>query len=545
VAAGSASAIWFRSRPRALAPFRPDWNGAIVDRSVVSRDTEGFTGDDSSRAHRALWNLETFLAQAGLKAEVDERVEVAVLGGGMSGLLSAYFLRDRKPVVLEYGKQLGGNSRGESWDGIEYSIGAAYITRPEEGSRIHATLKSLGLLEKLRFESSQEKGTVLRGDRLVHDFWEKAGSPDAQADFERLNRRLAQVLKEEYPEVPYRPAAGISRKRFEQLDRMSLKDWARQELGELHPEVVDFVRRYCWSSFAGDWHEISAWQGLNFLASDQDTIAALPGGNAAISQALAVDLAASVGNDRLRTGCMVVQVDSARPDGVLVSYVGEDARLRTLLAQRVVVAMPKFVAKRVIRGMSEADGGERLAAMNRLKYRAYTVTNILLNRKVVAPGYEVFVVPTQEFEKDPRQLPFTDLIFGNWAAEKDQRSLSTEAGRTVLTLYRSLPYDEGRSLLLNGAGGADFRHKMKAVLPAVLSAVGATERDVEDLRFSRFGHALPLAEPGLLADGVAETASRALGERIAFAHQDVFANPCFESAFSAAQRATDWIRSGT
>jgi hypothetical protein len=64
---------------------------------------------------------------------------------------------------------------------------------------------------------------------------------------------------------------------------------------------------------------------------------------------------------------------------------------------------------------------------------------------------------------------------------------------------------------------------------------------VISLRISRWGHALPLAEKGLYNSGVLQRASAPIKDRIFFANQDNWANPCFETAVSAAYNATSQI----
>jgi protoporphyrinogen oxidase len=45
---------------------------------------------------------------------------------GLSGLITAYPLRKFKPIILEQSPRFGGNAKGQSGRGLEYSIGAAF-----------------------------------------------------------------------------------------------------------------------------------------------------------------------------------------------------------------------------------------------------------------------------------------------------------------------------------------------------------------------------------------------------------------------------------
>src|ERR1043166_7142726 len=57
--------------------------------------------------------------------------DAVIVGGGMSGLASAYFLKDKKILVLEKEGRTGGHARRETWDGLFYPVAAVYMCEPE------------------------------------------------------------------------------------------------------------------------------------------------------------------------------------------------------------------------------------------------------------------------------------------------------------------------------------------------------------------------------------------------------------------------------
>ncbi len=59
---------------------------------------------------------------------------MAVIGGGISGLATAYMLSEHRPVVFDIHPQFGGNAQGEAWRGTSYSLGSAYVITPDEGT---------------------------------------------------------------------------------------------------------------------------------------------------------------------------------------------------------------------------------------------------------------------------------------------------------------------------------------------------------------------------------------------------------------------------
>jgi hypothetical protein len=68
------------------------------------------------------------------------------------------------------------------------------------------------------------------------------------------------------------------------------------------------------------------------------------------------------------------------------------------------------------------------------------------------------------------------------------------------------------------------------------------ETDIDGIRMTRWGHALPVAKVGAVASGLADQASQTIEDRIVFANQDNWLNPSFEVAFAAAQHSEKEIR---
>lgn len=104
-----------------------------IDRTLPEKAPLRYSGDDPGRAHRILWDKPGYVAAKGGLPEPSEKAPLAIVGGGLSGLASAYLLRKHRPVLLERAERFGGNSRGESWRGVDYAIGAAYFVKPETG----------------------------------------------------------------------------------------------------------------------------------------------------------------------------------------------------------------------------------------------------------------------------------------------------------------------------------------------------------------------------------------------------------------------------
>ena len=119
-----------------------------IDRTLGDATPREFFGDRNQRPHGALWDLKTYFATHKVEGS-DEEAAVVVVGGGVSGLFTSYALRKHKPILLEQAARFGGNAKGQSWRGVDYSIGTAYIDQPHEGAPMHGLFHELGLGEIL------------------------------------------------------------------------------------------------------------------------------------------------------------------------------------------------------------------------------------------------------------------------------------------------------------------------------------------------------------------------------------------------------------
>ena len=87
-----------------------------------------------------------------------------------------------------------------------------------------------------------------------------------------------------------------------------------------------------------------------------------------------------------------------------------------------------------------------------------------------------------------------------------------------------------------------MKTQFEGEIPELLRALKLDSSAVQDLRITRWGHALPLAATGLIADGTLAAASQPVKDRIFFGQQDNWANPCLETAFKAGMAAAAGAR---
>ena len=533
------------SKATRLAYLATKNDSPIANVAAVDSSSLDFNGDDIHRPHDLLWNVDGYIARKGGLPIKAESYDFIVVGGGISGLLSAHYLLKKNPrariLLLEQDPRFGGNSKGETYgtrssssgpSPVTYSIGAAYIIEPETGSDIEQLLSDLKLDQASRTEKGDDL-TVAHGG-LLKRFWEGESAPEAKAQLTMIRERLKDFA--ENGDLEFGGAL------CQQLDGMSFQAWLQNEFGEIHPHVLEFFQLYGWSSFCGSIDELSAFQFLNFICFEFGNILAFPGGNGAIAQALVRSLrgpdtnaiprrrSQAAAGTRLESGAMVLQVSD---EGALASVAYENAlgELKVARASKVVMACPKFVARKLISGLQD----DQAKAIDALTYRAYLVGNVLLNRPMKSPTFDLFSLrgsmPPSPTAMRTGDRNYSDICFGSWAQ-------SDQVTNSVLTLYSGLAYDGARQFLFNPASHDKHKARMLKELSTALPTLGLSENDILGVRMTRWGHALPLAARGLISKGITALAARPVGQTIVFANQDNFANPAFETAHQAAVEAS-------
>ncbi|HZU41967.1 MAG TPA: NAD(P)-binding protein, partial [Terriglobales bacterium] len=104
-----------------------------------------------------------------------QEYEVIIVGGGPSGLMTAYKLRETNFLLLEKEPRFGGNAISEQWKDQWYSTGAAY--QMDDG--VEALCREIGMpIHRIRSVDA-----AIVNDKLVPDSWTgglwKSSYPDA------------------------------------------------------------------------------------------------------------------------------------------------------------------------------------------------------------------------------------------------------------------------------------------------------------------------------------------------------------------------------
>ncbi len=501
---------------------------------------EWFFGDDFDNKTIPFHIIGDYF-NGGPPPEPAEEVDVAVVGGGLSGLASAYFLRHHNTVLLELRDRFGGNAMGEEWHDIKYSLGSAYFITPDPGSFLERFYHELGLHRLIR--RSDPPDPIELNGVIRDDFWSGL-SPREQRVFQRYAEVVTQVWEKEYPDIPLSDDP-VEAARVRALDTFTFRQDVEQRMGmPMTSLLAAGVQSYFFSSFDAPMEEISAACGWNFVAAEEGGRWVLPGGNARFVYEIWKRLKEREDEVRprcrphfLRGRCRVIDV---RPRGerLQVTYFDAGQNLRSISARFVIMAGSKHIAKYVLHDLEHWDW-DKLQAMNQIETLPYLVANVLLHSPVERDFYDCFLLGDGQHypmngEDLSRKPIVTDMVRGDYARQHGPRS--------VLTLYWPLSWGSARMTLMLDDPWKHYTELLAPQVRRMLALLDVPESAVRQVRLTRWGHAMPIPRPGLIANGTVEMAARPIGKNLYFVNQDNWALPAVENSLLDAKAVTDAIR---
>lgn len=468
------------------------------------------------------------------------RAAALVLGAGIGGLAAARALMAAgidDVQVLELADAAGGNSRGHVMGGMACPLGAHYLPLP--GEQAHEVAELLFDLKLLRSEGGR---TVPDERHLCHSpqerlfidgAWVEGLLPPAEpgsatlAQYRRFAGAVAQAQRTLGFALPTARAPFGDGHRA--LDAIPFAQWLDAQ-GLTDARLRWYLDYCCRDDYGAGSTVVSAWAGLHYFASrhgfhapgdaeaEREPVFTWPEGNAWLVRRLAEPL-----GDRLHGGMSVLRVQEERHDVAVRVWDEHTQQAVEWRTQRVVVALPLFVAARLL-ALQDAPLQQALRSASAQQPRApWLVANLqldgpLTDRLVGAP----LSWDNVQYGGDPRALGYVDAM---------HQSTRPYDGATVLSVYWALPAAE-RSTLLQG----DWRAWAQRVVADLTAVHPDLPHRLRRADLARHGHAMSIPVPGLRGCA-ALAALRAARGRVRFAHADLAGYSVFEEAYTCGVRA--------
>lgn len=531
------------------------------DAPAAPRFDGGFVGTDPARGHR----LREDAGQGPMSRAdaVPRRAAVVVVGAGVAGLAAARALA-RAGVddvqVLDLEDRPGGNARGHAIAGLPCPLGAHYLPLPgPQAVEVAEWLHDIGLLRTEGGRTVADERHLCHSpqERLFIDgAWHEGLAPDpalfSGADAPALRReyrRFADAVADAQRALGFALPADRApwTAGHAALDAQTFAAWLDAR-GLRHPALRWLLDYACRDDYGAPAAAVSAWAGLHYFASrhgfaapgdaaagEREPVLTWPEGNAWLIERLARGL---VG--RLHLGRVVAAVTPGEKSGVVVdAWSAADGRAERWTAGRVVLAVPLFVARRLLAAAPSDPGRAAIeVAVAAMQWSPWLVANLhlrapLADREGAAPAWDNVVY-------GDATLGYVDAM---------HQSTRSVAGATVLTAYWALGgpgADAAHGIAVPGGDlrAALLREPWATWASRVLRPLAAVHPDlpgkVTRLDLARHGHAMAIPAPGVRGHPALAALRRGpglYGGRLQLAHADLAGYSVFEEAFTLGDRA--------
>jgi predicted NAD/FAD-dependent oxidoreductase len=389
------------------APVKPVGRRAVLRATLAAPVAVGLAGCErfgASREIQARWVGASHdrghrLRKSGsLPAPATQRAGALVLGGGIAGLSALRALVNGGAAdaqLLELEDDSGGNSRGHVLAGFACPLGAHYLPVPgPEPRELNEWLHEIGLLrlDPLRRTSVPDERHLCHSpqERLFIDgAWQDgllpsaADRPATLAQYRRFAERTATLQRElgfalPTHRVPWKAGHAA-------LDGQPFAAWLKAE-GLDDERLLAYLDYACRDDYGAGLSTVSAWAGIHYFESrhgfhapgERDTgespVFTWPEGNAWLARHLAGPHA-----KRIHTGRTVLRIEEDRHEVRVLAWNEKAQQAEAWTAPRAVVALPLFMAARVL-----ANPPSALAdAASRVRYAPWLVSNLHLTAPLI------------------------------------------------------------------------------------------------------------------------------------------------------------------
>lgn len=462
-----------------------------------------------------------------------ESVEVVIVGGGIAGLTAAHRLHQsgREFVLLELEATPGGNSAFGENTVSAYPWGAHYVPLPNpESVEVLALLEEFGVItgrdgdglpiydetvlcadpmERLFTRGQWQEGIIPQLGLTAEDRRHYAGffgqMEEWRAAIGRDGRRAFAIPLDLSSRDPEHTALDS----FTMRAFMDARGWTSAALRW----YVDYC---CRDDFGAGSDKVSAWAGVHYFAgrdgraanAARDAVLTWPEGNGWLVRRLSAAV-----QPKIRPNCIAWNLEP-RGGNVRVDYfdraTGESVRLE---ARGAICAVPRFVAQRIVPGLSPAA----------VEYSPWMVANLTLDALPAGDGAPLawdnvwepsdslgYVVAThQHLQAVPRATVLTHY----WPLDRESPRAARERA-----LARS--YAEWCEIIV---------HDLQRVHPGITA-------HIRHLDVWLWGHGMVRPVPGFIW-GEARVQMAAPRGPIFFAHSDLSGISIFEEACTRGAQA--------
>lgn len=463
-----------------------------------------------------------------------------IIGGGISGLSAGRQFKKKGIedfLILELEANAGGNSRNGENKYSKYPLGAHYLPLPN----IHDK-ELVQFLEESQIITGYQEGfpifdeeqlTFMPQERLFFkNTWQESLVPKfgitktAEAEFNRFFERMADYREKRGKDEKYIfdiPLASSSQDgNFDFLDKISMKKWLIHNKF-ISEELYQYVNYCCRDDFGLGIDFISSWAGIHYFASRKhnatkektENVLTWPEGNARLMNHLK-----EYSKDKIFTNHLVYETKIEGENVIVKAYDDFKKESVSIKAKKVIFATPQFINSYLL--------PDRLNITKDFHYAPWLLATLT-------------VIDLDDNNSYP--LCWDNVIYGAKGLGyiyNQHESLGQIQEKKVITYYYSFstndlkrsrkelltkPEDYWKELIIND---------LKIAHPDI-------ENVIQEIDIQRIGHGMISPVPGFLSGNSRAEASRAIENKIFFAHSDLSGISIFEEAFHQGINAVNKI----
>lgn len=424
-----------------------------------------------------------------------EKHDVIVIGGGIAGLTSGYYLRNEDVLVLEKKGAVGGRTISAMNKSFTYAKGTEYLGTPE--NPLTQMINELNLEPK---EIPSPMDAYFDGDSFYYGtdgIRRYLINNSSMEDYMNFTSLLSDEydIYDEIPDIEYNEVA-------EKLDYLSASQWLRKNG---IPDV--FVKKYNVSSkglFGANMEEISAlsfipeaaydYEGevneklstedyLNYNEEDLEQEYAdaknEKSGSYSFEKGLTelTDELGKVLGEKVRLNSTVISVKKT-DKGYNVIYMDGDKKEHSIFTNKVVLAVP---APEALKIASSVLSKERKELMETVEYSSYATVALFSETPIFNKAFDLAV---------PDEYYFTDVYDATWV-ERAYNKEKQNAKEYIASVY--VAPKSGKDHTLDSISDEELLKNIYADLDRIFPNASSkvTGYDIE-----KFPYAYPIMSTG-------------------------------------------------
>jgi glycine/D-amino acid oxidase-like deaminating enzyme len=446
--------------------------------------------------------------------------EVAIVGGGISGLAAGWRLRRAgfdDYTIIDLEPVAGGTARSGANATSAYPWGAHYVPAPlPENRALIRLLREMGVMDGDEVAEQYlcrdpEERVFYRGSWYEGLYLSAGATRDDYHQLREFEREIDRWVALRAFAIP--TAAGSHDAEALALDRMSAAQWLdahRWTSSRLHW----LVAYACRDDYGATLEDTSAWAAVFYFASriaapgkPSQPLVTWPEGNGRFVRHLA--------DGNIEPGWLVTSIVPTESGSDVIALSRDGAHARGIHAKQVIFAAPQFIAARVIRDYRDVHD---------FVYGSWLVANLTLSRHPGTHGFPIC------WDNVLYESPSLGYVVATHQTGRD-------FGPTVLTYYYAFTDHDprvARERLLSAG-----RDEWAEVVLSDLSRAHPDIRDItQRLDIMRWGHAMVRPYPGFITSASRREAIQRF-RGIEFANTDLSGVALFEESLYHGIRAAE------